>query len=57
MLFRSWLDENAAVRAALCALGLEENETVTGGLALGYPKAADAFRPAEKDGNPVTFVR
>ena len=25
-----WLDENAAVRAALCALGLEENETVTG---------------------------
>ena len=52
-----WLDENAAVRAALYALGLEENETVTGGLALGYPKAADAFRPAEKDGNPVTFVR
>lgn len=52
-----WLDENAAVRAALYALGLEENETVTGGLALGYPAAADAFRPAEKDGNPVTFVR
>ena len=52
-----WLDENAAVRAYLHALGLAENETVCGGLALGYPKSENAFRALEKEGNPVTYIR
>ena len=52
-----WLVENEAVRAALQKLGLSENETVCGGLALGYPAAETPFRVLEKDGNPVTFVR
>lgn len=52
-----WLDENKAVRNALYELGLSENETVCGGLALGYPAAQTPFRVLEKDGNPVTFVR
>lgn len=52
-----WLDENEAVRAALYQLGLAEQETVCGGLALGYPAAEDALRPLEKDGNPVTYIR
>lgn len=52
-----WLDENEAVRNALYELGLSENETVCGGLALGYPAAETPFRVLEKDGNPVTFVR
>ena len=52
-----WLDENEAVRAALYQLGLTEQETVCGGLALGYPAAENALRPLEKDGNPVTYIR
>ena len=52
-----WLDEEPSVRACLRDLGIAEDETVTGGLALGYPKDEDAFHVMEKDGNPVTYIR
>lgn len=52
-----WLDENEEVRAVLRELGLSGEETVTGGLALGYPKAENAFRVLKKDGNPITYLR
>ena len=52
-----WLDEDEAVREYLYGLGLAENETVTGALALGY--AADGLpnRTAlPRTGYPVTWV-
>lgn len=52
-----WLDEEPTVRAFLLAHGLEENETVTGGLILGYPDGGILNRTmAERKGNPVTWV-
>ncbi|MCR5255190.1 MAG: nitroreductase [Acetatifactor sp.] len=52
-----WLDENEAIRDFLYKYGLGENETITGGLALGY---ADGGLPnramMERKGNPVTWV-
>ena len=53
-----WLDEDDAVRAYLLGLGLAEDETVTGGLALGYPAEGLPNRNAlPRTGNPVTMVR
>ena len=52
-----WLDKDEAVREYLYGLGLGENDTVTGALALGY--AADGLpnRTAlPRTGNPVTWV-
>lgn len=52
-----WLDEDEAVREYLYGLGLAEDETVTGALALGY--AADGLpnRTAlPRTGNPVTWI-
>lgn len=52
-----WLDEDEAVREYLYGLGLAENETVTGALALGY--AADGLpnhTALPRTGNPVTWV-
>ena len=52
-----WLDENEAVRKYLEKLGLSENETVTGGLILGYGADGGPQRGAiERNGNPVTWV-
>ena len=52
-----WLDENPAVRGALQSWGLEENETVCGALALGYPAEGGGPRAdGERGGNPVTYV-
>lgn len=51
-----WLDENEALRAYMYTLGLKEDETITGGLALGIP-AQPAPPPLPRKGNPVTFVR
>ena len=52
-----WLDDHAAVREYLGALGLGEQETITGGLALGYPADGLPNRIAlERTGNPVTWV-
>lgn len=52
-----WLKDEPAVRTYLEQLGLEKNETVTGGLILGY--AADGLpnrTPQKITGNPVTWV-
>ena len=52
-----WLADNDRVRDYLKNIGLEENETVTGALALGY--SADGLpcrTPLERKGNPVTYI-
>ncbi len=52
-----WLDEDAEVRAFMEKLGVGENETITGGLILGY--SADglpARTPLKRTGNPVTWI-
>lgn len=52
-----WLDENDAVRKFLQEKGLKEEETITGGLILGYPDSELPNRtPLERKGNPVTWV-
>ena len=51
-----WLDENPRIREQLQALGLKEDETVTGGVALGFPALAPAAE-LKRTGNPITFVR
>ncbi len=52
-----WLDENDAVRSFLQKKGLKEEETVTGGLILGYPDEGIPNRiPLERKGNPVTWI-
>lgn len=52
-----WLDEDEAVREYLLGLGLAEDETVTGGLALGYPADGLPNRvPLPRTGNPVTWA-
>ncbi len=52
-----WLDEDPVVRGYLESLGLRPDETVTGGLILGY--GADGLpvrEPLSRTGNPVTWV-
>ena len=52
-----WLDENAKVRDYLCGLGLREDETVTGGLILGYGADGAPVRTELRiTGNPVSWV-
>lgn len=52
-----WLDENPAIREFMYRYGLEEDETVTGGLILGFPeKGAPERKALERKGNPVTWV-
>ena len=52
-----WLDEKDAVRSFMYKYGLEEDETITGGLILGYPETGKPIRePLERKGNPVTWV-
>lgn len=52
-----WLDENDTVRAYLLGLGLSEDETVTGALALGSPAGGQPARsPLPRTGNPVTWI-
>lgn len=51
-----WLDENPQIRKELQALGLKEDETVTGGVALGYSASGPAAE-LRRTGNPITFVR
>ena len=51
-----WLDEDEAVREYLYGLGLEENETITGALSLGFPTDDLPNRtPLPRTGNPVTW--
>ena len=52
-----WLDGCEKLRKYLEPLGLKENETITGGLILGYPEAGLPNRqPLPRTGNPVTWV-
>ena len=52
-----WLDEDDAVRSFMYKYGLKEDETITGGLILGYSEAGEPIRePLERKGNPVTWV-
>ena len=50
-----WLDENPVIRGELLSLGLKEDETVTGGVALGYTRTWPETE-LKRDGNPITFV-
>ncbi|MCR5789277.1 MAG: nitroreductase [Lachnospiraceae bacterium] len=53
-----WLDENERVRAFMGHYGLKEDETITGGLIVGYPDTGLPDRkPLERKGNPVTWVK
>lgn len=52
-----WLDENADVRAYMEALGLGKDETITGGLILGYGTDGQPIRDVLPcTGNPVTWI-
>ena len=52
-----WLDESMAVRKYLASAGLAEQETITGGLILGYACSGDPARNAlKRTGNPVSWV-
>lgn len=51
-----WLDENPAIRACMLELGLRENETICGALALGYSAMGEPA-PLQRNGNLVTYVK
>ena len=52
-----WLTDDAAVRSYMEGLGLGRDETVTGGLILGYAADGRPLRAApERAGNPVTWI-
>ena len=52
-----WLDEHEKIRDFLSRFGLLENETITGGLILGYPESGlPDRRMTERKGNPVTWA-
>lgn len=51
-----WLDENEAVHAFVTEHGLKDDETITGGLILGYAFDGMPERTMiERKGNPVTW--
>ena len=52
-----WLDEHAAVRNVLEELGLRPDETITGGLILGFGLSGEPNREELlRTGNPVTWI-
>ena len=52
-----WLDDHTKIREFMIKHGLKEDETITGGLALGYPKEGTPDRIAlDRKGNPVTWI-
>lgn len=52
-----WLDGNDRIREFMSTYGLKEDETITGGLILGYAAAGLPDRKAlERTGNPVTWA-
>ncbi len=52
-----WLDEDKSIRAYLRPLGLSDEETITGGLILGFGIDGGSVRtPLPRTGNPVTWV-
>lgn len=53
-----WLDENETIRSFMLSHGLQDDETITGGLILGYADSGLPNRtPLERKGNPVTWVK
>ena len=51
-----WLDENDAVRTFMARFGLTGEETITGGLILGYPEGELNRTMIERRGNPVDWA-
>ena len=52
-----WLDDNENVHRYMAEHGLTDDETITGGLILGYPEGGEVNRtPLERKGNPVTWL-
>lgn len=52
-----WLDDNEKIREFLRTYGLSDDETITGGLAIGIPEKGEPDRiPLERKGNPVTWI-
>lgn len=52
-----WLDDNERIRAFLEGCGLKKDETITGGLALGFSENGLPNRkPLDRKGNVVTWV-
>lgn len=52
-----WLDENENVRSYMENLGLGKDETITGGLILGYGYDGKPVRSElKRTGNPVTWI-
>ncbi len=52
-----WLDESEAVREFMYRIGLGEDETITGGLIVGYAAEGRPLRePLPRTGNPVTWA-
>lgn len=52
-----WLTDHEAIHAYMTRLGLKENETVTGGLILGYGAGGAPVRgELKRTGNPVTWI-
>lgn len=52
-----WLDDNENIREFLRTYGLSDDETITGGLAIGIPEKGEPDRiPLERKGNPVTWI-
>ncbi|MCR5330401.1 MAG: nitroreductase [Lachnospiraceae bacterium] len=52
-----WLDKNDNIRAFMKEYGLGADETITGGLILGYPETGFPDRKSlERKGNPVTWA-
>ena len=52
-----WLDESEGVRTFMEKLGLGVDETITGGLIVGYPADGELQRePLPRKGNPGTWV-
>jgi nitroreductase len=53
-----WLTDNPAVRKYMTGLGLQEDETITGSIILGYGADGAPVRTERRQtGNPVTWVR
>ena len=51
-----WLDESPAIRKVLEGCGLSDDETITGGLVLGYAEQGLPVREKlERHGNPVSW--
>ena len=52
-----WLDDSEGFREYMYTLGLGIDETITGGITLGYPTEESPRPPLPRTGNPVSYVR